>query len=200
MTKKNYYRITTDILPLNIDHRYHGDGIFGEGTYFSLEYRVSFSLSDNEFAIIIAYDISPLNPLIINSKDEPDLRDATEIIINSEKLAMSLKKKIGSKLECWDLCKLTSKNKRDVLVVQGKGDMTPDGGNQLIIPAASSLSPTPIWFDVCLPNTEKWTPVIKKLASFGEIRHANDHTDIVGISWENAPKVDRILRGARTDF
>jgi len=194
MAHTTFYRMVSDIIPSKIDHRFEGGGIFGDGTYFHLNYRYKWSMDDDyKFCVITAYKISPKNPLSIQSKDEPDLVDAVDLKIRSNSLANAIKKKTGSTVSCENLSKLCSKNGFDSLLVTGTGSNEPDGGNQLIIPSTSDLAPNPIWFDVCFHDKKSRDKLLKAVGRLGESRTANAHYDVTNIPWEYSDAVSRFL-------
>lgn len=135
------YRFVYGVLPLDIKPFYKGSGVYGEGTYFSLDDRSKRGgvyEEDGPFVLHYKYQAQPKNPLLVTKKQVDGLIDA-DILTVVEPGFLGLKK--GEEFEAWDLTKRAKRLGHDSVIITGSKNEDIDGGHQLIALKEFPLKP-----------------------------------------------------------
>ena len=129
------FRAVADITPLQNTPHYHGDGVLGEGTYFSHslgDWPLGSITSDDDqadngrnFLVINEFEINTSNSLALNDQNTEGLESMMTLSFTDAL------KNVGKKIEAYKLSSKLKKLGIEFLIVTGK-DV--DGGQQVFIP------------------------------------------------------------------
>ena len=143
-----FYRGTRDILPQYLNHRKLRDAVYGEATYFALNFEDARRYSSGGYgfcAIVVTYEIDLKNTLYIADNDWEDIScisNASKPRMISDSLKLQLKLQ-ENQLKPKDLSVIASNAQYDSVILKGNFE----GGEQLILPK-NDTDPSPIAFDI----------------------------------------------------
>ena len=159
------YRYTVDIMPNKINHNLNGYGVFGRGTYFSLDDRSRFGhdidlYTDSRYTIYTKYSITSKNTLTLSEKDLDGLESGMDLKVTASGSKL-LQKKEGSIIDPQKLIGFAAKLGHDSLALVKYKSEIPEGGLQFILPPKSSLRPKVLEMSIAFEKKEVRDAILK---------------------------------------
>lgn len=155
------YRATNDVYPSAVNHLYKGSGVFGNGTYFGLDYETAqhYCASLEEFSIVCRYRLAPNESARITSDDFEGLREASKnkLKVKSAEAEDLATEDIGTIVPAKSLSKKAIEAGVDALIIDGDTPDEVDGGPQVLVPEGQKPKIDLEHFHLYIHEDSEWT-------------------------------------------
>lgn len=144
------YRGVTDVWPDQINPTHKGDGVFGPGTYFALDYNTAegFALGEFEsyehFGVVCTYKVPVKNVVTLSEDMYEGIESAMDLTLQP-----GITSPLPSKIKANRLTKVAGKKGFNALILKqsSEGSM-PEGNEQYILTPTSKIKPILISFSI----------------------------------------------------